>query len=249
MHRRRFLRRSGVAAVAAASALAGCSSDDDSGDGSDGDDGGGSDGSSTTETDEPTATAGAGELTITSVDTEDVDEHQTVLMEVTVANDDAGTRSGEVVGEIDLGDGGTFTKRRQVTLDGGESDDVGLKVTYESDQSIVTYSGDAAIENDQPGEPDDPLETDPADDLVVLEFDSDSADEPSTIAISARVSNLASAERSADLVGEVDLGDEGAFTDRTSVSIRGGLSSWQTVKVAYESESSFVSYSARAWVE
>lgn len=275
MNRRTFVRATGFLAVPAVSGLAGCGANDGSGEG----DAGSSatatpESTPPTATREPTPTATStptsdptptptatpeptptstptvrpGSLSVADVDDEDVDERRTLLLQVTVENDGDVTRSGVVVGEAEVEDE-TYTERRQVTVEAGETVEVPVKIVYETAKSIITYTTSASIENDQRGEPDGSLDADPASDVVIADLDETSTDEERTIRLEAVAENLSDEGRTVMLAGEVDISGGDVFRNRRSVTVPGGDRQTETLDVEYESDDAFVSFSYTAWVE
>lgn len=220
MQRRQVLQGAGLASLGLAASLAGCSDGD--GDGDDGDSGGGS-------------------LAVTSVDTEDIGEPNTVFMVATVENSGEESGTGLVRGEID-DDGTVYEQHREVTVAGGESRDVNIKFRF--DTGIVTvFTRDAAMAEDSEQENDDGFH-----DLVVTDYEGPSDDgiESGNGIVTAEVTNRGTEERTATLEAEVTV-DNSASTGQQEVTLGAGESDSVVIAVSVTQPSGVYTYDGSAY--
>lgn len=190
MNRRKLLKAVGAASVGASISLAGCSDED------------------------------GASLEVTNVDTDSVDEPDTVFMTATVENSGDDSASGTLLGEVDSDDV-IHTQRREVTVDGGAEVDFNLKFRYDTGL-IDFFTPSASIETD-PEE--DPVNSVGFHDLVVIEYSGPTEDdiEAGRPTMTAEVENRGGGERTASLEADVEIGER-SYNERKEVTLQAGES-------------------------
>lgn len=249
MRRRRFLRTTGTLSLGWATLAAGCAGDGDG----DGTERPPTDTERDTPTPTPTPTATPEpepQLSIVDTDeTTDLAERGAILIEVSVKNDGRETTTGVIRAEYEL-DSMDVDAARQVTVPPGETVDVPLKPARGDGYIYMTYAGDVSIEEQFLGEPSEPLDRDPAEDVLITEVDSGSGDEPNTTDVTVTTRRFVDAARTVTLVGEVDIDDGEKFRGRNEVELAGDRVQPATVQVEYEYEGgSMILYHDAAWLE
>lgn len=199
MNRREVLKAVGLASAGVSVSLAGCSDDDGEG----------------------------GSLEVTNVDTDSVDEPDTVFMTVSVENSGDESTTGTLLGEVESDDV-VHEQRREVTVDGGAESDFNLKFRYDTGL-IDVFTPSASIESDP--------EADPANsvgfhDLVVVEFDGPTEEdiEAGKPTMTATVENRGDGERTATVEAEVTISDNG-YTEQQEVTLPAGESDSISIQV------------------
>lgn len=198
MNRREVLKAVGLASIGASVSLAGCSDDGE-----------------------------GGSLEVTNVDTDSVDEPDTVFMTASVENSGDESATDTLLGEVESDDV-VHEQRREVTVDGGAEADFNLKFRYDTGL-IDVFTPSASIESDPEAESANSVGFH---DLIVVEFDGPTEDgiEAGRPTMTVTVENRGDGERTATIEAEVTISDNG-YTEQQDVTLPAGESDEISIQV------------------